>query len=170
MVRTRAKMESLREEMERSRITTEETLLQMKAMMENMTVRMDVMSDEIHERRRSRSHHRHHSCRSISPAVSVEFQEIPLDLRMIEAEQVGFDIMKKTAVDKLPNDLEGMEASMERMLVLINDVHKYVYDVVEGRIPTDNNLGRLLYETVNTIPKLSPPEFDKLVNDGLQDQ
>ncbi|CAH9100800.1 unnamed protein product [Cuscuta europaea] len=100
----------------------------------------------------------------------LEFQEIPLDLRMIEAEQVGFDIMKKTAVDKLPNDLEGMEASMERMLVLINDVHKYVYDVVEGRIPTDNNLGRLLYETVNTIPKLSPPEFDKLVNDGLQDQ
>ncbi|CAH9132937.1 unnamed protein product [Cuscuta epithymum] len=102
--------------------------------------------------------------------IAAEFQEIPLDLRMIEAERVGFDILKKTAVDKLPNDLEGMEASMERLLVLINDVHKYVDDVVEGRIPPDNNLGRLLAETVNTIPKLSPPEFDKLVNDGLQDQ
>ncbi|CAH9086241.1 unnamed protein product [Cuscuta epithymum] len=102
--------------------------------------------------------------------IAAEFQEIPLDLRMIEAERVGFDILKKTAVDKLPNDLEGMEASMERLLVLINDVHKYVDDVVEGRIPPDNNLGRLLSETVNTIPKLSPPEFDKLVNDGLQDQ
>ncbi|CAH9087693.1 unnamed protein product [Cuscuta europaea] len=63
--------------------------------------------------------------------IAAEFQEIPSDLRMIEAERVGFDILKKTAVDKLPNDLEGMEASMERLLVLINDVHKYVDDVVE---------------------------------------
>lgn len=40
------------------------------------------------------------------------------------------DILKTTAVDKLPNDLEGMEASMERLLTLIDDVYKYVDDVV----------------------------------------
>ncbi|RWW34416.1 hypothetical protein GW17_00000836 [Ensete ventricosum] len=40
------------------------------------------------------------------------------------------DILKKTAVDKLPNDLEGMEASMERLYALIDDVYKYVDDVV----------------------------------------
>lgn len=39
-------------------------------------------------------------------------------------------MLKTTVVDKLPNDLEGMEASMERLLALINDVHKYVGDVV----------------------------------------
>lgn len=33
-------------------------------------------------------------------------------------------------VDKIPNDLEGMEASMERLLVLIGDIHRYVDDVV----------------------------------------
>ncbi|XP_019180760.1 PREDICTED: eukaryotic translation initiation factor 3 subunit F [Ipomoea nil] len=102
--------------------------------------------------------------------LAAQFQEIPLDLRMIEAERVGFDMLKTTVVDKLPNDLEGMEASMERLLALINDVHKYVDDVVEGRISPDNNLGRLISETVNSIPKLSPQEFDKLVNDSLQDQ
>lgn len=46
---------------------------------------------------------------------------------------VGFvcavDVLKPTIVDKLPNDLEGMEASMERLLALIDDIYKYVDDV-----------------------------------------
>lgn len=40
------------------------------------------------------------------------------------------DILKTTTVDKLPNDLEGMEASMQRLLSLIDDIYKYVDDVV----------------------------------------
>lgn len=33
-------------------------------------------------------------------------------------------------MDKLPNDLEGMEDSMKKLLALIDDVYKYVDDVV----------------------------------------
>uniref|UniRef100_A0A2P2KQP8 Eukaryotic translation initiation factor 3 subunit F n=2 Tax=Rhizophora mucronata TaxID=61149 RepID=A0A2P2KQP8_RHIMU len=62
--------------------------------------------------------------------LAAQFQEVPLDLRMVEAERVGFDILKTTMVDKLPSDLEGMEASMQRLLALIVDVYKYVDDVV----------------------------------------
>ena len=40
------------------------------------------------------------------------------------------DILKATTVDKIPTDLEGMEASMERLLALIDDVTKYVDNVV----------------------------------------
>ena len=43
---------------------------------------------------------------------------------------LAVDILKTTMVDKLPNDLEGMEASMERLLALIDDVYKYVDNVV----------------------------------------
>ena len=42
---------------------------------------------------------------------------------------MAVDILKKTMTDKLPTDLEGMEASMERLLALIDDVYKYVDDV-----------------------------------------
>ncbi|KAL1060161.1 hypothetical protein V6Z11_1Z121500 [Gossypium hirsutum] len=91
--------------------------------------------------------------------LAAQFQEIPLDLCMVEAERVGFDILKKTAVDKLPNDLEGMEVTMGRLLALIDDVYKYVDDVVEGRVPADNNIGRFIAETVapylNYLPQLS---------------
>ncbi|XP_043698477.1 eukaryotic translation initiation factor 3 subunit F-like [Telopea speciosissima] len=101
--------------------------------------------------------------------LAAQFQEIPLDLRMVEAERVGFDILKTTMVEKMPSDLEGMEASMERLLALIDDVYKYVDNVVEGRVPPDNNIGRFISDTVASIPKMSPAGFDKLVNDSLQD-
>ncbi|XP_044460628.1 eukaryotic translation initiation factor 3 subunit F-like [Mangifera indica] len=102
--------------------------------------------------------------------LAAQFQEIPLDLRMVEAERVGFDILKTTMVDKLPSDLEGMEVLMDRLVTLINDVYKYVDDVVEGRIAPDNNIGRFLSDAVGSLPKHSPPAFDKLINDNLQDQ
>ncbi|XP_016439962.1 eukaryotic translation initiation factor 3 subunit F-like [Nicotiana tabacum] len=102
--------------------------------------------------------------------LAAQFQEVPLDLRMVEAERVGFDILKTTTVDKLPNDLEGMEASMQRLLSLIDDIYKYVDDVVEGRVPQDNKIGRFISDTVASLPKLSSQDFDKLINDGLQDQ
>lgn len=102
--------------------------------------------------------------------LAAQFQEIPLDLRMVEAEQVGFDILRSTTVEKLPSDLEGMETSMERLLVLIDDVYKYVDDVVEGRVAPNDNIGRFISDTVASIPKLSPPAFDKLMSDSLQDQ
>nr|KJB78796.1 hypothetical protein B456_013G019400 [Gossypium raimondii] len=101
--------------------------------------------------------------------LAAQFQEIPLDLRMVEAERLGFDILKTTAVDKLPNDLEGMEVTMQRLLALIDDVYKYVDDVV-GRVAADNSIGRFISDTVASLPKLSPSVFDKLVNDSLQDQ
>jgi len=54
---------------------------------------------------------------------------------MIEADLLfilvmSVDILKATTVDKIPSDLEGMEASMEHLLALIDDIYKYVDDVV----------------------------------------
>ncbi|XP_057433052.1 eukaryotic translation initiation factor 3 subunit F [Lotus japonicus] len=101
--------------------------------------------------------------------IAAQFQEIPLDLRMVEAERIGFDTLKATTVEKIPSDLEGMEASMEHLLALIDDIYKYVDDVVEGRIAPDNNIGKFISDAVGSLPKSPPAVFDKLVNDSLQD-
>ncbi|GAB4859978.1 hypothetical protein Ancab_011457 [Ancistrocladus abbreviatus] len=63
-----------------------------------------------------------------------------------------------------------MEASMERLLALIDDVYKYVDDVVEKRVVPDINIGRFVADTLSSLPKMAAPAFDKLVNDSLQDQ
>ncbi|XP_042420960.1 eukaryotic translation initiation factor 3 subunit F-like isoform X1 [Zingiber officinale] len=101
--------------------------------------------------------------------LAAQFQEISLDLRMIEAERVGFDILKTTAVDKLPNDLEGMEASMERLYSLLDEIYKYVDDVVEGRVTPNNDIGRFLADTLASVPRMSTAAFDKVFNDKIQD-
>ncbi|ONK62049.1 uncharacterized protein A4U43_C08F36270 [Asparagus officinalis] len=101
--------------------------------------------------------------------LAAQFHEIPLDLRMLEAEQVGFDILKKTTVDKLPNDLESMEATLEHLHALIEDVYRYVDGVVEGRVTPDNDIGRFIAATLAAIPKMSPVAFDKVFNDKIQD-
>ncbi|KAI3748735.1 hypothetical protein L6452_12020 [Arctium lappa] len=77
------------------------------------------------------------------------------------------DILKATTVDKHPMDMEGMEATMERLLALIDDTYKYVDDIVGGRVAPDYNVGRFISEIVSSIPKLSLSAFDKLVNDIL---
>ncbi|RLN00571.1 eukaryotic translation initiation factor 3 subunit F [Panicum miliaceum] len=101
--------------------------------------------------------------------LAAQFQEIPLDLRMIEAEKAGFEILKSTMVEKLPNDLEGMESSMEKLYILIDEIYKYVDDVVEGRVAPDHKIGRFISESAASMPKLSPAAFDKLFNDKIQD-
>ncbi|KAJ6901231.1 hypothetical protein NC651_019894 [Populus alba x Populus x berolinensis] len=71
-------------------------------------------------------------------------------------------------VDKIPSDLEGMDVSMQRLLALIDGMYNYVDNVVEGRAAADNNIGWFISDTVTSLPKLSPPVFDKLVNDNVQ--
>lgn len=40
------------------------------------------------------------------------------------------ELLKSTMADKIPSDLEGMESTLERLLALIDDIYKYVDDVV----------------------------------------
>jgi len=40
------------------------------------------------------------------------------------------ELLKSTMADKIPVDLEGMESTLERLLALIDEVYKYVDDVV----------------------------------------
>lgn len=104
------------------------------------------------------------------------------------------DTLKATAVDKIPSDLEGMEASMVHLLALIDDIYKYVDDVVvcmhylfpvllpffllystflsfiyqEGHVDPDNKIGRFISDSVGSLPKLPSSSLDKLANDSLQ--
>eukprot|EP00245_Coleochaete_scutata_P017194 TRINITY_DN8300_c0_g1_i1.p1 TRINITY_DN8300_c0_g1~~TRINITY_DN8300_c0_g1_i1.p1 ORF type:complete len:294 (+),score=59.25 TRINITY_DN8300_c0_g1_i1:76-957(+) len=102
-------------------------------------------------------------------SLAAEFYDIQLDMKMVEAERVGFDVLKKTIVDKLPDDLEGLEDSMRRLQGMVETVFRYVDDVVEGRTAPDNTVGRYLADTVASIPRIGAEAFDKLFNDSVQD-
>jgi len=101
--------------------------------------------------------------------IAAQFHEIQLDMRLVEAERIGFDVLKKTVVDKLPNDLEGLEGTIERLQGMIETVFSFVDDVVEGRLPPDNSIGRYLSDTLTSVPRIDSEAFDKLFNDSIQD-
>ncbi|XP_042420961.1 eukaryotic translation initiation factor 3 subunit F-like isoform X2 [Zingiber officinale] len=95
---------------------------------------------------------------------------LTVDTRFKNGEaSIKVDILKTTAVDKLPNDLEGMEASMERLYSLLDEIYKYVDDVVEGRVTPNNDIGRFLADTLASVPRMSTAAFDKVFNDKIQD-
>ncbi|KAJ7514579.1 hypothetical protein O6H91_23G050700 [Diphasiastrum complanatum] len=66
--------------------------------------------------------------------LAAQFHEIQLDLRLLEAERIGFDLLKKTMVEKLPSDLEGLEQSIGRLQNMIEVVFRYTDDVVVSAI------------------------------------
>eukprot|EP00897_Mesotaenium_endlicherianum_P002407 jgi/Mesen1/2194/ME000152S01287 len=101
--------------------------------------------------------------------LAAQFHEVQLDLRMVEAERIGFENLKKTMVEKLPGDLEGLESTVARLQAMIDVVFRYVDDVVEQRKPADNSIGRYLADTVAVAPRISNDAFDKLFNDSVQD-
>jgi len=101
--------------------------------------------------------------------LAAQFHEVQLDLRLIEAERIGFDLLKKTVVEKLPNDVEGLESTIERLQGMIDTVFRYVEDVVEGQVEPDNSVGRYLADTLASVPRESTDAFDKLFNDSIQD-
>lgn len=43
---------------------------------------------------------------------------------------LAVDLLKKTVVEKLPNDVEGLESTIERLQGMIDTVFRYVEDVV----------------------------------------
>ncbi|KAL5231712.1 hypothetical protein ABZP36_030488 [Zizania latifolia] len=101
--------------------------------------------------------------------LAAQFQEIPLDLRMLDAGKVGFDILKSTILEKLPNDLDGIESSIEKLCTLSDEIYRYVDDVVEGCAAADNKIGRFISDSVASMPKFSPAAIDKLFNDKIED-
>lgn len=38
----------------------------------------------------------------------------------------------------------------------------------EGRVAPDNAIGRFISDAVATLPKISPPDFDKLMNASIE--
>jgi translation initiation factor 3 subunit F len=82
---------------------------------------------------------------------------------------MSVDVLKKTVVDKLPSDLEGLEGTIERLQDMIDTISRYVDNVIEGQLPPDNAIGRYLADTIASVPRVNSDAFDKLFNDSVQD-
>jgi len=68
-----------------------------------------------------------------------------------------------------PSSDDALQVSMEKLDSLLASALKYVDSVVEGKIPADAETGRLLADTLATVPRVRPDVFDRIFHDSLQD-
>ena len=107
-------------------------------------------------------------------ALANVFHEIRLAMKSSESERICIDRMigaSSTPVGASTNQDESLalKISMEKLLSMLEKCSEYVNKVVAGDIPADDEVGRDISDTLNSIPRIRPEVFDKMFNDSLQD-
>jgi translation initiation factor 3 subunit F len=103
-------------------------------------------------------------------ALATEFQEVPCEVLLADAEKVGVDLLLSGITPKPLADQEDLQTSIKRLQALMGTAREYVSDVLEGKRQGDAAIGRYLTDTLAVVPALAPEDFDKMFNEGVQDQ
>ncbi|KAL7525809.1 hypothetical protein ACHAXR_003167 [Thalassiosira sp. AJA248-18] len=103
------------------------------------------------------------------------FHEIRLAVKSSESERICIDRMigsSSTSEGASPDTKDeslALQISMEKLLAMLETCSEYVDKVVDGTIVPDDEVGRDISETLNSVPRIRPEVFDKMFNDSLQD-
>lgn len=102
------------------------------------------------------------------------FTPIPVEVLAYEPEVVGLDLLHKTKFTKLRHvepipDLARVSEGTAKMEMMLDAVIQYVEAVLSGRERPDNAVGRKLLDLVNSVPKMTPDEFEKMINSSMKD-
>ncbi|KAE8750613.1 hypothetical protein FOCC_FOCC002593 [Frankliniella occidentalis] len=106
--------------------------------------------------------------------VGCMFTPISVDVICYEPEVVGIQLASKTALSHKDTvepmmDLARIAEATNKLSGLLDTVLAYVEDVLAGKAVPDNSVGRALTDMINSVPKMSPEEFDKMFNSNIKD-
>lgn len=101
------------------------------------------------------------------------FTPIPVDIDATEAEVTGMDLLQKTKLNKMRMvepipDLARISEGTTKLEMMLDAVIKYVESVLEGKEVPNNSVGRKLLDLVNSVPKMTPEEFEKMINSNMK--
>lgn len=103
------------------------------------------------------------------------FHEIRLTLKSSESERICIDRLISSSSESgggalaTQDESAALQLSMEKLLAMLETCSEYVDKVVDGTIPPDDETGREISDTLNSVPRIRPEVFDKMFNDSLQD-
>jgi len=80
--------------------------------------------------------------------------------------QKTMTLSKKTVEPML--DLAQVAEASQKLTGLLDNVLAYVEDVLAGRTQPDNAVGRALLDMVNSVPKMTPEEFENMFNSNIK--
>merc|ERR1712226_465848 len=102
------------------------------------------------------------------------FTPIPVEILAYEPEVTGLDLLHKTKFTKLRQvelipDLARCSEGIGKLENMLDSVIEYVEVVPSGRQTPDNAIGRKLLDLINSVPKMNPEEFEKMLNSNMKD-
>jgi len=102
------------------------------------------------------------------------FSPIPVEIIYSENEKVGVNWLQRTKdaqkkSSALFSDMQHISSATDRMLKMLDTVVSYVDDVLAGKLPPDNVVGRSLLDLVSSVPQMSQTDFESMLNSNMQD-
>ncbi|KAK3741106.1 hypothetical protein QZH41_013932 [Actinostola sp. cb2023] len=101
------------------------------------------------------------------------FSRIPCEVKLTASEKVGVDVLQRTKMApkksvSLISDMQHVTSATDNLLYMITDVINYIEAVMSGKIVADNAVGRELTSFVEAVPKMTPEEFESMLNSNMQ--
>ena len=101
------------------------------------------------------------------------FTPIPVDITAYDPEVTGLDLLHKTKFAKMRQvepipDLARVSEGTAKLEHMLDAVIAYVEDVLTGKEKPNNSVGRKLLDLVYSVPKMTPDEFEKMINSNMK--
>ncbi|KAJ8683552.1 hypothetical protein QAD02_019344 [Eretmocerus hayati] len=107
------------------------------------------------------------------------FTPAKVQVQCYDPEVVGLQLCSKTLKQVKGNkpggvvepmmDLAQIAEASTKLHSLLDSVLKYVDEVLSGKTPADNQVGRALFDMVNSVPKMTSDQFDNMFNSNVKD-
>ncbi|XP_071958505.1 eukaryotic translation initiation factor 3 subunit F-like [Antedon mediterranea] len=104
----------------------------------------------------------------------VVFTPVSFKLVSHEPERVALDtlIQGKSPTTKtvdIFSDLNHVGRACYKLKEMLSAVISYVDNVLSGKTPADNQVGRFLMDLVSNVPQLDTEQFEQMINDNMKD-
>lgn len=110
------------------------------------------------------------------------FTPVKVQITCYEPEVVGLQLCAKTQMPahsqitgkkirgiKPMMDLAQIAEASSKLSSMLEQVLAYVEDVLNGKQPPDNQVGRALLDMVHSVPKMTSDQFDEMFNSNVKD-
>merc|ERR1712168_974990 len=102
------------------------------------------------------------------------FAPIPVSVTSYSPEIVGTNVAQKSKFNRQrivepTSDLQQISEATCSMESALDILISYVEDVLSGKLPADNYIGRELTKIVNRVPKMSAHDFEEMLNTNMKD-
>merc|ERR1712223_717954 len=102
------------------------------------------------------------------------FEHVPSEIGAEEAEEVGVEHLlrdiKDTTVGTLSQKITNQLMGLKGLEIKLKDMHNYLQQVVDEKLPMNNQITYLLQDIFNLLPDVTNPQFVKSINVNTNDQ